>query len=224
MTTNQFFPFYSLGFRCNPFRALTDEEWVEVAVIPSSIQETLNNGYTNLQIVGEKGYGKTTILLIITAELKQSNRNATYEYIPENGRAFYTSLANLDHFLLDEVQRLTQNERKRLLSYSGRTRLILATHEDLTPLFTANNLPLTTIYLNKTGSAHLKAVLNNRLSYFSLEDTPPITFSDQDVQFLWNKFGRDFRAAEHYLYEYFQQLLTNTNTEDRLISLGPLDL
>ena len=38
---NPWFPFHSLGFRCNPFRVLTDEEWAEVAVLPEEVLEVV---------------------------------------------------------------------------------------------------------------------------------------------------------------------------------------
>lgn len=207
LMTNQFFPFHALGFRCNPFRALTDEEWVETAVVPPQVQQTLNKGYTNLQILGEKGYGKTTLLLYLAAEKRRSSRRVCYEHIPEDGRTFQTSLQNLDYFCLDEAQRLTKKERKRLLNHTPSPGLIVASHENLAPLFAENKRPLTTIQLQDTGPDHLKAVLNKRLNYFSLENATPAPLSQQTINQLWQKFGRNIRAAEHHLYEYYQGLL-----------------
>lgn len=213
MVSSKFFPFYPLGFRCNPFRALTDEEWVEVAVIPPQLQQVLNNGRPNLQILGEKGYGKTTLLLWLAAQKTQSGHRTAYERIPEDGRTFHTPLTNLDHFLLDEAQRLTKRERQRLFSNPS-THLILASHENLAPLFAAHNRPLTTIELDQTTPAHLQAVLNRRLTYFALPDHPPAAFSQEAIQHLWQKFGRNLRATEQYLYEQFQQLLTDDPSPD----------
>src|SRR5262245_45267305 len=45
-----FFPFHAIGFQCNPFRALTDEEWAAVAVLPADLQEALARGFDHLQI------------------------------------------------------------------------------------------------------------------------------------------------------------------------------
>ncbi|MFZ0548490.1 MAG: hypothetical protein WAM60_23785 [Candidatus Promineifilaceae bacterium] len=206
---NSFFPFFSLGFHCNPFRTLTDEEWAEIAVIPSYVQQKLVVGYENLQVLGEKGYGKTTILLSIAAEKRHHGRRIAYEYIPEDGRTFQTPLDNLDDFFLDEAQRLEKKERKRLLTHPNAPSLVIASHEDLASLFAAYGRSLTTIKLGQTELAHLQAVLNRRLAYSSLTEHPPFTFTDEAVQQLWDKFGRNIRATEHYLYEYFQQLLVD---------------
>lgn len=205
--TNPFFPFHALGFRCNPFRALTDEEWVEMAVISPQVQQTLNHSYTNLQILGEKGYGKTTLLLYLAAGKRKLGRLVAYEYIPEDGGAFQTPLQNLDYFFLDEAQRLAKKERRRLFEHMQGPGLIVASHENLAPLFAENKRPLTTIQLQDTGPDHLKAVLNKRLNYFSLENAAPTPLPQQTINQLWQKFGRNIRAAEHHLYEHYQNLL-----------------
>ncbi len=203
MITN-FFPFQALGFQCNPFRALTDEEWVAVAVVPEQLQQVMDGGFDNLQILGEQGYGKTTALRWLTAEKRYANFNAAYEYIPEGQEMFQTSLAGLDYFLLDEAQRLTKGERGRLLRQSKAAGLVVAAHENLAPLFGAYGRPLTTIQLGQTTPDHLSAILDRRLRYFALAGVEPPGFSAAAVDYLWEKFGRDFRAAEIYLYEYFQ--------------------
>ena len=85
-----------------------------MVVVSSQVQEVLDGGFTNLQVLGEKGYGKTTLLLYLTAQQRYAGRRVAYEWIPEDGRTFQTALTDLDCFFLDEAQRLTKKERKRL--------------------------------------------------------------------------------------------------------------
>jgi len=184
---------------------------VEVAVRPPQIQQVLANGYTHLQILGEKGYGKTTLLLSMAAEKRLSGYQVTYEYIPEDGRTFQTSLHSLDYFFLDEAQRLNKSEHKRLLNPAPTTHFVLATHENLAAMFDADNLPLTTVELGDIGPDHLEAVLNKRLNYFSLSGVTPAPFSEESISYLWHKFGRNIRAAEQYLYEQFQEKVNGSS-------------
>ncbi len=204
--TNRFFPFYSLGYECNPFRALTDEEWVEVAVVPTQVQEVLDSGFSNLQVLGEKGYGKTTLLLYLAAQQRYAGRRVAYERIPEDGRTFQTALDNLDCFLLDEAQRLTNKERKRLMKQTELIQLIVSSHEDFNGVFSVHKRPIMTVNLGVNGREHLRAVLNRRLAYFSLKDSSRAFISDEMIDFVWGEFGRDIRAVEQFLYEYYQEM------------------
>src|SRR3990172_8894817 len=68
---NPYFPFHALGFRCNPFRAVTDDEWVDIAILPEPVAEIAAKGFVNLQVLGEKGYGITTTLLAQAAQFKR---------------------------------------------------------------------------------------------------------------------------------------------------------
>jgi hypothetical protein len=204
---NRFFPFYALGFACNPFRALTDEEWVEAAVVPSQVQGVIDSGFVNLQILGERGYGKTTMLLFLAAQQRYAGKRVVYERISEDGCAFGTAVSGLDCFVLDEAQRLEKKERIRLLDQSQSVQLILASHDDLGRVFSACKRPIRTVDLGQSGPEHLRAVLNRRLRYFSLKDRLPEPLSEELIDFLWRKFGRNIRAVEQYLYEYFQGMV-----------------
>jgi hypothetical protein len=86
-------------------------------------------------------------------------------------------------------------------------KLVVATHEDLARLFGGYGRPLRTVRLEETGPDHLRAILDRRLGYFALEGVEPGGFSEEAVDYLWGRFGRDVRAVEQYLYEYFQGLV-----------------
>ena len=202
-----YFPFHQLGLRANPFRALEDDEWAAIAVLPEAALRAAGEGW-HLQVLGERGRGKTTTLLGLQARLRQAGQRTDYEYVPDGQTAFQAVPAGLDVFLLDEAQRLAGGERNRLLgaARAGR-RLMLGSHEDFTPMFAAAGLRLATLRLEGEGPAHLEAVLVRRVAFFALTpEAPGVTFEPGAVDYLHVQFGSDLRASERFLYEVFQAL------------------
>jgi hypothetical protein len=62
-----FFHFPHIGYRRNPFGALTDEEWAAIAILSPIIERVLANGFEHLQLLGPMGIGKSTTLLALQA-------------------------------------------------------------------------------------------------------------------------------------------------------------
>jgi hypothetical protein len=201
------FPFREVGLRCNPFRRLTDEEWAAVAVVPSNLLDALE-GAAHLQILGGAGRGKTTCLLGLVARLADEGKRTAYEYLAARENRFRTGLEDLDVFLLDEAQRLTRRERIRLLAQERvrrrELRLVVATHEDLASPFARQRLPLVTVSLDSVTAAHVAAVVNHRIGYFSLDDPPAVALSADAVRHLCNMFDSNLRLIDGFLYEFFQ--------------------
>lgn len=210
--TSPYFPFHALGFRCNPFRVLTDDEWADIAVLPGAVASVVESGFAHLQVLGALGHGKTTTLLGLAARFRQDGRRVAYEYLPEGQPQFHTSLSGLDVFLLDETQRLNRGERDRLLSAVQHARggltLVLSSHDDLGPLFAKRGLSLTTVHLDEAASPdHLGLVLARRLSYFALDkNAPGVILTPDAVRYLHETFGGNLRAIQYFLYEVFQRL------------------
>lgn len=204
---NPYFPFHSLGYQCNPFRAVTDAEWTALAVLPESIEAVKDAPY--LQLLGDKGHGKTTALLALAAHLKSQGFRVAYEHLEVDQDHFTTPLAALDAFLLDEAQRLTPSERQRLLQ-ANLARLIVAGHEDLTPLFSRFGLALVTVRLDTCSFTHIAAVVGRRLNFFALPVPPGApacaNISPQALAYLHTAFGADVRQIEIALYETFEVL------------------
>jgi replication-associated recombination protein RarA len=205
--SSPYFPFHALGYRCNPFRALTDDEWAEVAVIPEDAAAPAG-GSGHMQVLGRMGRGKSTLLRGLAARLGAEGRRVAYEYLPEGERRFRTEASGLNLLFLDEAQRLGPRERDRLLSLAGKDglRLVLGSHEDFSAFFRRRGLPLTTLSLDRCSEAHFRAVLHRRLEYFALGADSRVTLAEEAVRHLWSVFGSDLRAAERVLYEVFQQL------------------
>ncbi len=201
---NPFFPFHALGFRGNPFRALTDEEWAETAILPAVVTEALPKG-EHLQIMGSAGSGKTTTLLALQRHFQERGLRTAYEYLPDGATTCRTDPRSLEVFLLDEAQRLSRGARTRLISAvrASGTRLVLGTHRDLSACFAAE-MPVTTVLLVVPSPARLRQILHRRMAFFALHPgaAPPI--SDDALETLLRACGGNLRAMEHGLYEAFQ--------------------
>jgi hypothetical protein len=207
MQKRPFFFQHTLGFRRNPFGALERDEWTAVAVLPLSLSDVLTDDGRHLQILGPMGSGKTTTMLKLVERFEQAGRRVIYEYLPEGERAYKTETAVLDIFCLDEVQRLTRWERRRLLSAAkAGLRLILSSHEDLTPLFQRWERPLLSVNLEETLTAHLYGrMLTRRLEYFALPNSAHTTLSTDAVEWVYEAFYPNMRDAEYFLYEVWQR-------------------
>ena len=203
-----YFPFLALGFRGNPFRRLTDDELAAVAVLPGELLRLARRTSDHVQVLGAKGRGKSTCLHALAAKFGQDGLRAIYEYLPAEKDSFGTSLDGLDVFLLDEAQRLKAHERIRLLAAASNRshglRLVVGSHDDMTPLFSRRRRPLATVRIDSITPPYLQAVLSRRLALLALEDPPAITFSADAVRYLCDAFGSDLRRVERFLYEVFE--------------------
>lgn len=208
---NIYFPFHDIGFRCNPFRALTEDEWSKVAVLPEELITILDENNTHIQIIGNDGYGKTTTLLGLTTYFSHKGKRFAYEYIPHGKSKYHTDTHNIEIFLLDEFQRLNQRQRVRLITSASSDpikglQLVVSSHEDYTDYFEVGDLPLSTIRLEKIPEHRLGTILERRLRFFAIDESAKPTFTIGAVKFLWKTYGSDLRSVERLLYHVFQQL------------------
>lgn len=193
-------PFAHLNLRRNPFGELTREERTQLAVV--EIQEALEHltrPRASVQIVGEKGYGKTTHLLAIAGHFP----DCSYVHIPEGQRCVIP--ASGDPLLIDEAQRLTLPQRWHLLR-SGR-RLILGTHEDFAKALSRARRPVLTLAADRfTDAARVHRILNARIQSVRRDPGPTPSITEATASRLFAQFGSDLRSIEHSLYYVFQQL------------------
>jgi hypothetical protein len=225
---SSYFPFHDIGFRCNPFRALTEEEWAEVAVLPEELTTVLDENNTHIQIIGNDGHGKTTTLLGLTAYFSRKGKRFAYEYLAHGQSKYNTDIQNLEIFLLDEFQRLSERQRVSLIASASVSpidglQLIVSSHQDFSNSFKACDLPLTTIPLEKISAHRLRIILDRRLSFFALDESANPSFTIDAVEYLWKTYGGDLRSVEHVLYHVFQILIPCENiTEEHLQNTGLL--
>ena len=215
MVASKYFPHLSAGFRSNPFRALTDSEWSDCAIVSEEVEAAFRYSRSHIQLLGGMGAGKTTTLLGLGRLAEGDGIRADYEYIADGQSRFSTDLAVCGLVFLDEAQRLSQLELARLLNWctgpahgSGRraVRLVFASHRDLTTQFRRRGLPLATFSVDRLPLAGWRAFLDARLASIALPGRPHATISDAAVALLAQEFGANRRAAVAFLYEIFQQL------------------
>ena len=201
-----FLRFYRLGFKSNPFRVLTDEEWAAVSIVPQYVMNIVDHTAHHIQFIGDMGRGKTTLLLGLLSYLQQQEINTTYEYIPE-GQHYFKTRQVLDVFMLDEVQRLYWWERRRLYkALENGTRLIFSTHQDIQQTFHQRNLALEVVNVNLLYDRDsLFEMWQRRLDYFRIGEST-ISIEMDGIDFLIEKFGDDRRSMERFLYEAFQAM------------------
>lgn len=202
------FSFRPLGYRRNPFGALTDSEWAAIAVVPEVVATAVADDDVHVQLIGPAGSGKTTILRRLSRQLQQPDRHVVYEYLPDGQRHFLTPLQPLDVFLLDEAQRLSWWQRRRWLNWVqyGNRRTIFSSHQDLGAHFARRALPLVTFRVDRLVTAEsVRVMLMRRLAHFALEESERITLSEDAVHFLYQTFGAELREMAYFLYEVWQQ-------------------
>ncbi len=202
-----YFSHHRLGYRKNPFGALTQEEWTAVSFLPDEVEEALAEGTAHIQLLGRNGCGKTSALLQMAARLEASGQTAAYEYIPEGQNWFEKGNGRFDVFILDEAQRLNWRQRRRWLKLGRAHRLIFSSHADLTPYFKRRGWPLRRFDVAAAVTpATYAAWIERRLTFFAIPQTPAVTITPGASQFLYDTFGPNMREAEYFMYEVWQGL------------------
>lgn len=202
-----YFFHHKLGYEKNPFGALTREEWTAVSFLPPVLEEMLAEPFVHLQLLGQKGCGKTSTLLHLMTRFDAQTTRLAYEYIPEGTSQFKTDLSACDIFFLDEAQRLKWWQRRRWLNFGHRCRFIFSSHRDFTAVFHKKNLPLQTINIEELITpAYYQQWLDQRLACFALPHVPQAQFDAQAVHYLCAVFGSSIREAEYFLYNVWQNL------------------
>jgi len=182
--------FEHVNLRFNPFGELNGSRRAQVALLqPLSIRAG-----DVVQVMGEAGRGKTTHLLA----WHHANPSSDYEYSAEGVDRIRTCpLPEL--FFVDEAQRLTRRELRRIFDWVPR--LVIATHEDLSA---HTRRSVRTLWLRGMDAERLAAVLQRRIEAARRGPGPIPCLSHAAIAALLARFGDDLRAVESYLYDVFQ--------------------
>ena len=193
-------PFCHLNLRRNPFGEFTAEERTALAIVEMGpALQHLKQPRAVVQFVGEKGYGKTTHLLVLATQFA----HGAYIHLPEGQRVTVPSTG--DPLLIDEAQRLTRIQR--WLIFRSRRRLILGTHEDFEHPLRRAGRPVLAIAADQfTNEVRIHTLLNTRIQSARRTAGPIPSVSMETADRLFTQFGSDIRSIEHSMYQTFQQL------------------
>lgn len=204
-----FFPSWRLGYRCNPFRALTQEEWYELALLPEELPGQLDNFPPLTQILGEQGVGKTSTLIALQREYNKLGMQVAYEYLPPDINHFKHHLRDLHVFLLDEAQRLTAQSLQSLLLHAARRsnpelRLILSSHTDLAQSAVILGGNSITISLDESSPSFVHKLIERRLEFFERTGHTGVRLAPNAESLVVSHCGSNLRLLEKLLYEAYQ--------------------
>jgi hypothetical protein len=191
-------PFAHLNLRFNPFGELTREERAATAIVdPIDIPVLDSNNRTAIQFVGEHGRGKSTHLIALHKQFKDS----PYTQIHLGDNPTFTN--NAVQFI-DSIELLSASRRKKI--YRTCDFLALTTHDDLTKELQTAGFEVMSKRIFINDEQRLKMIIDSRIE-FARRDTGSLpNISLITVRQLITKFNNDIRAMEHHLYDVFQQL------------------
>lgn len=152
-----------------------------------------------VQIVGDKGFGKTTHLLALTRQFPDHG----YVHIPDGQRVDIPDSG--EPLLIDEAQRLTLPQRWK--TFRSDRRLILGTHRDFSYALETAGRPVLTLYADRfTDATRVCTIFNVRIHSVRRTDGPIPSIKVETAARMFTEFGSDLRSMEHELYLIFQQL------------------
>lgn len=193
-------PFFHLNLRRNPFGELTAAERTKLAIVEfDAALQHLTLPRSVIQVVGEKGFGKTTHLLALAAHFTEN----VFVYIPEGKRVAIP--AEGEPLFIDEAQRMTFLQRWQ--TFRSQRRLILGTHTNFEQTMRRAGRSVLTIAADQfTDASRVQNLLNARIE-FARRDMGPIPgISQATAAELFRQFGSDIRGIEHSMYLTFQGL------------------
>jgi hypothetical protein len=204
-----YFPSWHLGYRCNPFRALTQEEWIDLALLPEGLPEKFDELPALTLILGEQGSGKTSALIALKRELQQRGRRVAYEYLPPRMNSYRLDPGNFHVYLLDEAQRLSGRALNRLLKYPSNADnplplLILSTHKDLSQSAASRGIETLRITLENHSAGFILDLIELRLIHFERPGSHGVRLAPSALDFVLTQCNSNLRLLEKLLYEAYQ--------------------
>ena len=192
-------PFVHLNLRFNPFGELPLKYRAELAVIDlPPLLNHLERPRAVLQLIGDKGRGKTTHLL----RLKACFPGAGYVHFPEDERP---PVPDGNPLILDEAQRIPWWQRRQL--FQRPVPLILGTHRDFTRQLRRMGRDVKTIMAGeKTDRKRLDEIFRQRIEFARRDSGPIPSVPLATIDKLVDRYGDDIRAIEGHLYDLFQHL------------------
>jgi len=196
--------FAHLNLRRNPFGELSAEERGHLAItdvedVRSFLEQQGRPLPPAVQIVGDKGHGKTTHLLALLRQYPA----ACYTWLPEGETV--TIRTDGEPIFIDEAQRLMRRQQKAI--WGMPKRLILGTHQDFEhSLRHAGRAVMTIAAERQTSPQRVHEIVNSRIRLFRRCSGAVPEVSLNVAEQLCERYGSDIRAMLRCLYEHFQSM------------------
>lgn len=196
--------FAHLNLRRNPFGELSAEERSLLAIadlndVALFLEQPGQPLPPAVQVIGEKGRGKTTHLLALFRRFPE----ACYTWLPEEETVRIK--ADGEPVFVDEAQRLNRHQQKAIWGIPKR--LILGTHRDFErSLRQAGRTVMTIAAERQTSPERVHDIMNSRIRMFRRSSEPVPEVSLNVAEQLCERYGSDIRAMLGCLYEHFQSM------------------
>ncbi len=192
-------PYARLNLRRNPFGDLDLDTRAELAVaeVADLVRQLATRGQV-VQLLGEGGRGKTTLLLAIRAHFP----GTPYVKIREGERS---RIPRSDPLFLDDAQLLSRRKRRRV--FRRPASFAIVSHVDLGPELEALGLRVTRVWpAARLDVPALERVFGRRVEAARRGPGPIPWVSRDTVLKLIQRHGEDVRAMELTLYEAVQRM------------------
>jgi len=199
-----------MGLRGNPFRVLPPTELPQLYTPPLQgegprADEIAGSRSRFIQILGDRGFGKSTLLAAVRGRLEEAGEPCEHRYFPPtHDGGFVEPAAGASVLLVDEAQRLGRKARRaaRVWAEGGDRRLIATTHEDLRRAFGDG---VETLRLEKVDARMIERVFRRRLEHAGA-DGESIRLTPRAARWLERAGGGCLRRVEELCYEVFQRV------------------
>lgn len=202
-----FAQFQRLGLQRNPFGTLTPDLLDAAFVPPAGLRDTLAAGTRHVQILGQRGQGKSTLLAGLCRSVREEYGLSTVKIALHPGeRRLGVDLRLWDALAIDEAQRLRWDLRPRLMAWARDRVLLIASHADFRPWGRPWGVTFATLQAAAySGSGQLGEIVRRRLAISTLPHSESgIVFTEEAIYWLHQHFAADVRAALSFLYDVVQ--------------------
>ncbi|MFC1588171.1 hypothetical protein ACFL54_07670 [Planctomycetota bacterium] len=191
-----------LGFHYNPFGTLDEDQMLTVTVLCTEMEELLQSSWDILEIIGDKGAGKTLYLHYLKHIYQQQGLAVEYEHLENPGQKVLGNYASCRVFFLDEAQRARRRQLVRIL---GKTeKLVTATHESCRHLAPSHR-HFVSLSLGNPSLKVFRRIVIKRLDLASAGQCD-YSFPETLLQSWLNEAKNNLHIAELIGYEWFQNI------------------
>ncbi len=201
-------PFGALRLRGNPFRELSDDE-LELSWLGSEMMLEASGWSIDaapvVEFVGERGWGKTTRLMILRSQLRRAGRSTSWQYVePHKPQVEIPAAARA--WFVDEADRLPRRRLRALLrgAVAAGARLFAGTHRSLASDAAAVGARCRTVQLRAPAEANVCTLYAERIALHAFAGGPRGRLHATEAAALLRVAGPNLHTILGILYELFQ--------------------